>query len=96
MELYEILADVGRDMFSSLLLSKNKINPVAFVTEIKERVAEYIHLREYCNREFAKIGLTYNLMVPFMDEHWTERNKKYKKADMVNGLLVGNKGSVVV
>ena len=90
MELYEILADVGRDMFSSLLLSKNKTNGVAFVTEIKEKVAEYIHLRDYCNREFAKIGLTYNLMVPFMDDHWKERNKKYKKADMVNGVLVGN------
>jgi hypothetical protein len=92
MELYEILADVGRDMFSSLIISKNKSNVMAFIKEISEKVTEYIQLREYCNKEFAKIGLTYNLMVPFMDDKWKQKNKKYKKSNFVNGVFAPEVG----
>ena len=75
LHIYELLTVVGAELFEKLRESKNVSD--SFVKEVLERVEEYNKLREYCNKQFKTISLTYNQTVPCISERWSISSKKY-------------------
>jgi hypothetical protein len=66
---------VGTELFAKLLLSKNTKDE--FIKEVLEKIEEYNKLREYCNKQFKSISLTYNQTVPCVSKMWIITSKKY-------------------
>jgi len=75
LHIYELLSVVGTELFAKLLDSKNVKD--LYITEVLERMEEYNKLREYCNKQFKTISLTYNQMVPCVSKMWIISSKKY-------------------
>ena len=75
LHLYELLSVVGTEFFAKLLDNKN-IND-AFIKDVIDRMDEYDKLREYCNKQFKMISLTYNQTVPSINKAWAITSKKY-------------------
>ena len=75
LHLYELFSVVGIELFTKLINSKNTL--VAYTDECVERVSEYNKLREYCNKQFKTISLTYNQTAPYINKTWTISSKKY-------------------
>jgi hypothetical protein len=75
LHIYELLNVVGTELFAKLLASKNIKDE--YITEVLERIEEYHKLREYCNKQFKTISLTYNQMVPCVSKMWIITSKKY-------------------
>jgi hypothetical protein len=76
LHLYELFSVVGIELFTKLLQSKN--TQAAYEQECLERVEEYHKLREYCNKQFKTISLTYNQTTPYVSKTWVISSKKYK------------------
>jgi hypothetical protein len=75
LHIYELLSVVGTELFAKLMACKN-IKEL-YIIEVIERIEEYNKLREYCNKQFKMISLTYNQMVPFVSKMWVISSKKY-------------------
>jgi hypothetical protein len=75
LHLYELLSVVGTELFAKLLESK-KVRE-EFITEVLENIGEYDRLREYCNKQFKNISLTYNQTVPCVSKNFAISSKKY-------------------
>lgn len=75
LHIYELLSVVGTELFEKLLASNT--TKEEFITEVLERIEEYNKLREYCNKQFKTISLTYNQMAPFVSKMWVISSKKY-------------------
>jgi len=76
LHLYELFSVVGIELFAKLLQSKNTTG-ATFEQECLERVEEYHKLREYCNKQFKTISLTYNQTAPYVNKAWSISSKKY-------------------
>lgn len=75
LHIYELLNVVGVDLFAKLLESKN--TQQQFIAEVLERIEEYDRLRDYCNKQFKTISLTYNQNVPHISKVFAISSKKY-------------------
>jgi len=75
LHLYELFSVVGVELFAKLLDSQNRDEE--FVKEVLERCEEYDKLREYCNKQFKTISLTYNQTVPSISKSWAITSRKY-------------------
>jgi hypothetical protein len=75
LNVYELLAAVGIDVFRRLTTSANRKKN--FVNEVRAQIIEYDKLRLYCNGLFATISNTYAMAVPHIPETWLVVNKKY-------------------
>lgn len=75
LHLYELFSVVGVELFAKLLDSKK--TGEEFVREILEKCEEYDKLREYCNKQFKTISLTYNQTVPSISKSWAITSRKY-------------------
>jgi hypothetical protein len=75
LHIYELLSVVGTELFTKLL--DNTTRKDEYITEVLERIDEYNKLREYCNKQFKSISLTYNQKVPFVSNMWVISSKKY-------------------
>jgi uncharacterized protein YllA (UPF0747 family) len=75
LHIYELMSVVGTELFAKLLLSKNTKDE--FIKEVLEKIEEYNKLREYCNKQFKSISLTYNQTVPCVSKMWIITSKKY-------------------
>jgi hypothetical protein len=87
-DLYELLCVSGREIFSHLISCGKSGDE--FVEEIKKKFEEFSDLRQYCNIEFAKISITYGVMVPYISMKFEEKSKKYKKSDGENNYEIVN------
>jgi hypothetical protein len=67
---------VGIELFAKLLQSKTIIH-TTYEQECLDRVEEYHKLREYCNKQFKTISLTYNQTTPYVNKAWAISSKKY-------------------
>ena len=67
-QIYEILNDVGAELFTTLRTSELKGD--AYQELVAEQLENWRHLREYCNTQFAKISRTYSRTVPQIDGGW--------------------------
>ena len=75
LHLYELFSVVGIEFFAKLVNSRAK--DAEFVTEIVNSIEEYNKLRDYCNKQFKTISLTYNQTVPCVNKAWSITSKKY-------------------
>ncbi len=75
LHLYELFSVVGIELFAKLLNSTNVRE--SFEKECLDQVNEYTKLREYCNKQFKTISLTYNQTAPFINKAWAVSSKKY-------------------
>jgi len=75
LHIYELMSVVGTELFAKLLLSKSTKDE--FIKEVLEKIEEYNKLREYCNKQFKSISLTYNQTVPCVSKMWIITSKKY-------------------
>jgi hypothetical protein len=95
LHLYELLNVVGIETFNALA-TEGQTFARAFVKEprglpmvdktkhtdsVNEKILALDNLRDYCNKRFAKISVTYNLTVTQITDMWQIRTKKYKIAD---------------
>ena len=53
-----------------------------YIDSVNEKILALDNLREYCNKRFAKISVTYNNTVPLIDDLWQIRTKKYRIAEI--------------
>jgi hypothetical protein len=90
LHVYELLSVVGVDLFRALVNSAKEKE--AFLLEVEEKVSEYRKMREYSNEVFGNISRTYSQTVPYIDDKWTIKSKKYtiskrikKKAEAEEG-----------
>jgi hypothetical protein len=93
LHLYELFSVVGIELFAKLLQSKNIIQ-ATYEQECLDRVEEYHKLREYCNKQFKTISLTYNQTAPYVNKSWAISSKKYtfttvKKTSKAAGAAAG-------
>jgi hypothetical protein len=67
--------------------------------ECLDRVEEFHKLREYCNKQFKTISLTYNQTAPYVNKSWNISSKKYTftvvkktstKKQVADAVLVGD------
>jgi hypothetical protein len=92
LHLYELLSVVGTELFTKLTDSTSALED--FITEVVERCEEYSRLREYCNKQFKMISLTYNQSVPCVSKNFAISSKKYTftvkkvKANVVGANVV--------
>ena len=75
LHIYELLSVVGTELFTKLL--ESTATKDSYISEVLERIEEYNKLREYCNKQFKNISLTYNQMVPCVSKMWVISSKKY-------------------
>ena len=89
MHIYELMTEVGREMFARLIASTTPQGE-AYKLEVKKEMAEYQELRHYCNIEFSKLSYTYDIGVPVftikMFEKTRELNYKRRRMEYVRGL----------
>jgi len=76
LNLYELLSVVGIELFAKLINNKDKDQ--AFLDVVLTSHGEYNKLREYCNKQFKTISITYNQTVPYINKSYTIVTKKYK------------------
>jgi len=98
LHLYELLSVVGIENFNALLQYSEQHtsnNYWQFIDEIENKMMVLDNLREYCNKEFAQISVTYNATVMFIGKIistispavevdwgiWKIGKKKYKISD---------------
>ena len=78
LHIYELCSVVGIETYAmcadpaSLALSDQ-----AYIELVDEKLNVLENLRKYCNDEFAKISITYNLIIMHINDKWTIRRKKY-------------------
>ena len=92
LHLYELFSVVGIELFVKLMQSKN--TQTTYEQECLERMQEYHKLREYCNKQFKTISLTYNQTAPYVNKSWVISSKKYtfttvKKKKVVSASKAG-------
>jgi hypothetical protein len=75
LHIYELLSVVGTELFTKLL--ESTVTKDSYIREVLERIEEYNKLREYCNKQFKTISLTYNQTVPCVSKMWVISSKKY-------------------
>jgi hypothetical protein len=88
-DLYELLCEVGREMFARLIASTTPAGN-DYALEVKKEMRKYHELRHYCNNEFSKISRTYDISVPIIGSNMAEMprtiNYKRRKIVYVNSL----------
>jgi len=88
-DIYELLCEVGREMFARLIASTTPAGN-DYLLEVKKEMREYHELRHYCNNEFSKISRTYDISVPIIGSNMVELrrtvNYKKRKLSYVNSL----------
>ena len=55
-----------------------------YVTSVNEKIVVLDNLRDYCNKRFAKISVTYNQRVMLITESWQITSKKYKISELTD------------
>ena len=75
LHIYELFSVVGIETFASLI----ELNTFGaeFIASAIARIDEYNKLRDYCNKQFKTISLTYNHTVPYINKLWAITSKKY-------------------
>ena len=78
LHIYEIYSVVGIENFAMCVDPVSlALDDKAYIDLIDERIKVLDNLRKYCNDEFAKISITYNLIIMHINDLWTIRRKKY-------------------
>jgi hypothetical protein len=91
LHIYELLNLVGTENFNTLyndsreLGSKRKITideASKFLESLDEKIKVLDNLRDYTNKRFAKISVTYNLTVLNINDVWQLEKKKYNVSEL--------------
>ena len=91
LHIYELLNLVGTENFNTLyndaseLGRKRKItteDATKFLESLDEKIKVLDNLRDYANKRFAKISVTYNLTVPSINDVWQLERKKYNVSEL--------------
>jgi hypothetical protein len=91
LHIYELLNLVGTENFNTLyndsreLGSKRKITideASKFLESLDEKIKVLDNLRDYTNKRFAKISVTYNLTVLNINDVWELEKKKYNVSEL--------------
>ena len=78
LHIYEIYSVVGIENFAMCVDPVSlALDDKAYIDLVDERIKVLDNLRKYCNDEFAKISITYNLIIMHINDLWTIRRKKY-------------------
>jgi len=95
LHLYELLNVVGIETFNALATESQefarafvkeprglpKADMIKHTDSVNEKILALDNLRDYCNKRFAKISVTYNLTVTQITDLWQIRTKKYRIAE---------------
>ena len=89
LHLYELLNVVGIETLNTLYEQSRNLGNTSttnkldeFVKEINQKILNLDNLRDYCNKEFAKISVTYNNRVPQISDLWIIESVKCKINDL--------------
>ena len=83
LHLYEILSVVGIENFNMLEeLSRKANSSTSFVDEVNKKSLVLDNLRDYCNKMFAQISVTYNTTVMYITDLWQIKSRKYKISEL--------------
>jgi hypothetical protein len=93
LHLYELFSVVGIELFAKLMNSSS--TRLEFEQECLGHIEEYSKLREYCNKQFKTISLTYNQTAPFINKEWAVTSKKYTFTTVKKKATGGKKGKTV-
>lgn len=98
LHLYELLNVVGTETFNTLnqesstaITNKDKNERQIFKTtdaaknfmdSVNEKITAIDNLRDYCNKRFARISVTYNQSVTQISDLWEVKRKKFKISEI--------------
>ena len=89
LHLYELLSVVGIENFNTIYQSARNLpnlisvaDGIVFIEEVNSKITILDNLREYCNNEFAKISVTYNNKVLYINNLWEIKSKKYNISEL--------------
>jgi hypothetical protein len=85
--LFELLSVVGIENFGSIYDIHKKVTPENLLGEINKKILLLNNLREYCNKEFAKISVTYNRKTMYITDTWKIKNQKWKISDLKTWII---------
>ena len=78
LHIYEIYSVVGIENFAMLMhVDSLALDDKMYIDMVDEKIKVLDNLRKYCNDEFAKISITYNLTIMYIADDWHMRSKKY-------------------
>ena len=89
LNIYELLSVVGTELFADLVLEDRDKKTVAFVQYVERKMTEYDNLRLYCNKQLAKVSVSFNQSVPQLDEKWHKSAVKFTRASLLR-IYPGN------
>lgn len=75
LHLYELFSVVGIELFAKLMQNNNTHS--VYEQDCLDQIEEFHKLREYCNKQFKTISLTYNQTAPYINKTWSISSKKY-------------------
>ena len=78
LHIYEIYSVVGIENFAMLFDPvSHALDDKSYIDLVDEKIKILDNLRIYCNEEFAKISITYNLTIIYITDSWVCTTKKY-------------------
>jgi len=80
LHLYELMSVVGIESFN-LFVFQDTISKSNYIEIVNYKLQELDNLRIYCNKEFAKVSVTYNQKTMYINDMWQFESKKYKISD---------------
>lgn len=83
MYIFELLNNVGIEIFGTLINSNNTSNTdTTFLDELLSRISELNNLKNYCNTQFSKISVTYNQVAHYITHEWELKTQHTKINDI--------------
>lgn len=91
LHIYELLNLVGTENFNTLYNDASELgrkrnitteDATKFLESLDEKIKVLDNLRDYANKRFAKISVTYNLTVLSINDLWQLERKKYNVSEL--------------
>jgi hypothetical protein len=91
LHIYELLNLVGTENFNTLYNDASELgrkrnitteDATKFLESLDEKIKVLDNLRDYANKRFAKISVTYNLTVVSINDVWQLERKKYNVSEL--------------
>ena len=75
--IYDLLVTIGRETFHYITDLDIRYDPKA-LQKCCTKLKELSLLRDYCNKQFELISISYNCKVPLIHPNWEKESKSYK------------------
>ena len=83
LNIYELISVVGTELFADLVSAELNKETVDFIIYTERKMSEYDNLRLYCNKQLAKVSVTFSQSVPQLDCRWQKRAVKFTRKELL-------------